>query len=101
MLPEHFPPHQTVYRDGTWEILNHHLVMLDRESSHAVLPTHGSTSSRSISPVHSVCDIPGTAGVVLAAIYDALRITKQKLTDQRFFVSWQRIGRKGHRGTHQ
>ena len=38
MLPEHFPPHQTAYRwftrfrdDGTWEILNHHLVMLDRE----------------------------------------------------------------------
>ena len=38
MLPEHFPPHQTVYRwftrfrdDGTWESLNHHLVMQDRE----------------------------------------------------------------------
>jgi transposase len=37
MLPEHFPPHQTAYRwltrfrdDGTWEILNHHLIMLDR-----------------------------------------------------------------------
>ena len=37
MLPRHFPPHQTTYRwftrfrdDGTWEILNHHLVMLDR-----------------------------------------------------------------------
>ena len=37
MLPTHFPPHQTVYRwftrfrdDGTWESLNHHLVMLDR-----------------------------------------------------------------------
>ena len=34
----HFPPHQTIYRwftrfrdDGTWESLNHHLVMLDRE----------------------------------------------------------------------
>ena len=34
----HFPPHQTVYRwfarfrdDGTWESLNHHMVMLDRE----------------------------------------------------------------------
>ena len=38
MLPEHFPPHQTTYRwftrfrdDGTWENLNHRLVMLDRE----------------------------------------------------------------------
>ena len=38
MLPEHFPPHQTAYRwfmrfrdDGTWESLNHQLVMLDRE----------------------------------------------------------------------
>ncbi len=38
LLPEHFPPHQTVYRwfvrfrdDGSWETWNHHLVMLDRE----------------------------------------------------------------------
>ncbi len=38
MLPDCFPPHQTVYgwfaafRDaGVWEALNHHLVMLDRE----------------------------------------------------------------------
>jgi hypothetical protein len=38
MLPAHFLPHQTVYRwftrlrdDGSWERLNHHLVMLDRE----------------------------------------------------------------------
>ena len=38
MLPEHFPPHQTAYRwftrfrdDGTWENLNHRLVMQDRE----------------------------------------------------------------------
>jgi transposase len=37
MLPEHFPPYQTIYRwftrfrdDGTWEVLNHELVMLDR-----------------------------------------------------------------------
>src|SRR6202163_2296204 len=36
-LPQHFPPHQTAYRwftrfrdDGTWQTLNHHLVMLDR-----------------------------------------------------------------------
>jgi transposase len=38
MLPEHFPPHQTVYRwftrlrdDRTWARLNHLLVMRDRE----------------------------------------------------------------------
>ena len=38
MLPEHFPPHQTTYAwfarfrdDGTWQAVNHHLLMLDRE----------------------------------------------------------------------
>lgn len=38
MLPEGFPPSSTVYRwfarfrdDGTWENINHHLVVLDRE----------------------------------------------------------------------
>jgi len=38
MLPEHFPPHQTTYAwfarfrdDGTWQTVNHHLLMLDRE----------------------------------------------------------------------
>lgn len=38
MLPQCFPPRQTVYRwfasfrdNGVWETLNHHLVMLDRE----------------------------------------------------------------------
>ena len=38
MLPESFPPLSTVYRwfarfrdSGTWESINHHLVMLDRE----------------------------------------------------------------------
>ena len=36
MLPEHFPPHQTTYAwfarfrdDGTWQTVNHHLLMLD------------------------------------------------------------------------
>jgi len=45
MLPAHFPPHQTVYRwftrfrdDGTWERLNHHLVMLDPERVGRPLP---------------------------------------------------------------
>jgi putative transposase len=38
MLPEHFPPHQITYAwfarfrdDGTWQAVNHHLLMLDRE----------------------------------------------------------------------
>jgi transposase len=38
MLPDGFPPHSTVYRwfarfrdEGTWETINHHLVMRDRE----------------------------------------------------------------------
>jgi transposase len=38
MLPEHFPPYQTTYAwfarfrdDGTWQAVNHYLLMLDRE----------------------------------------------------------------------
>ena len=38
LLPDSFPPWRTVYRwfarlrdDGTWETINHHLVMRDRE----------------------------------------------------------------------
>ena len=38
MLPKHFPPHQTTYawfarfRDsGTWQAINHNLLILDRE----------------------------------------------------------------------
>ena len=38
LLPKDFPPWATAYRwfarfrdDGTWERINHHLVMLDRE----------------------------------------------------------------------
>ena len=49
MLPTHFPPHQTVDRwvsrfrdDGTWESLNHHLVMLDRvRAGREASPTGG------------------------------------------------------------
>jgi transposase len=40
MLPDSFPPFLTVYRwfarfrdDGTWERINHHLLMMDRERS--------------------------------------------------------------------
>ena len=38
LMPDTFPPWRTVYRwfarlrdDGTWETINHHLVMQDRE----------------------------------------------------------------------
>lgn len=38
LMPDSFPPWRTVYRwfarlrdDGTWETINHHLVMRDRE----------------------------------------------------------------------
>jgi transposase len=56
MLPTHFPPHQTVYRwftrfrdDGTWESLNHHLVMLDRvRASREASPTAGVIDTQSV-----------------------------------------------------
>ena len=38
LMPDTFPPWRTVYRwfawlrnDGTWEVINHHLVMRDRK----------------------------------------------------------------------
>jgi transposase len=56
MLPQHFPPHQTVYRwftrfrdDGTWESLNHYLVMLDRERvGRAASPSAGIIDTQSV-----------------------------------------------------
>jgi putative transposase len=56
MLPTHFPPHQTVYRwftrfrdDGTWESLNHHLVMLDRvHAGREASPTAGVIDTQSV-----------------------------------------------------
>lgn len=56
MLPTHFPPHQTVYRwfsrfrdDGTWESLNHHLVMVDRvHAGREASPTAGVIDTQSV-----------------------------------------------------
>jgi transposase len=56
MLPDSFPPRQTVYgwfarwRDGgVWETLNHHLVMLDRErSGREASPTAAVIDSQSV-----------------------------------------------------
>jgi transposase len=56
MLPKCFPPPSTVYRwfaawrdDGTWEAVNHHLVMLDRErAGRAASPTGAVLDSQSV-----------------------------------------------------
>jgi transposase len=56
MLPENFPPHQTVYRwftrfrdDRTWEKLNHRLVMRDRERvGREASPSAGVIDSQSV-----------------------------------------------------
>jgi transposase len=56
MLPEHFPPHQTAYAwftrfrdDGTWQAVNHHLLMLDRErSGRAATPSAAVIDSQSV-----------------------------------------------------
>jgi putative transposase len=56
MLPEGFPPVSTVYRwfarfrdDGTWETINHHLVMLDRErAGRAASPSAAILDSQSV-----------------------------------------------------
>lgn len=48
MLPDGFPPFLTVYRwfsrfrdDGTWEAINHHLAMEDRERLGRPVPRPG------------------------------------------------------------
>jgi hypothetical protein len=58
LLPKDFPPWSTVYRwfarfrdDGTWERINHHLVMLDRERA-------GRAAGRPTRPVQERCDPP-------------------------------------------
>ena len=56
MLPEHFPPHQTVYRwfarfrdDRTRERLNHLLVVQDRERvGHKASPSAAVIDSQSV-----------------------------------------------------
>jgi transposase len=56
MLPEHFPPHQTAYAwfarfrdDGTWQAVNHHLLMLDRErTGREATPSAGVIDSQSV-----------------------------------------------------
>ena len=61
MLPKCFPPWPTVYRwfarfrdDGTWETINHHLVMLDRErAGREASPTAAVIDSQSVKTTES------------------------------------------------
>lgn len=56
MVPDHFPPWETVYRwfvtlrdAGVWESINHHLVMRDRERvGRGASPTAGVMDSQSV-----------------------------------------------------
>lgn len=61
MLPKEFPPWPTAYRwfarfrdDGTWERINHHLVMLDRERvGREASPTAAVIDSQSVKTTES------------------------------------------------
>jgi len=61
LLPKDFPPWSTVYRwfarfrdDGTWERINHHLVMLDRErAGREASPTAAVIDSQSVKTTES------------------------------------------------
>jgi putative transposase len=61
LLPKDFPPSPTVYRwfarfrdDGTWETINHHLVMLDRERvGRGASPTAAVIDSQSVKTAES------------------------------------------------
>ena len=61
MMPKGFPPWATVYRwfarlreDGTWEVINHHLVMRDRErAGRDASPTAAVIDSQSVKTTES------------------------------------------------
>ena len=61
LLPDSFPPWRTVYRwfarfrdDGTWETINHHLVMRDRErAGRAASPTAAVIDTQSVKTTES------------------------------------------------
>ena len=60
LVPDGFPPWRTVYRwfsrfrdDGTWETINHHLVMRDRER----VGREASPRTPPILPTSSACQI--------------------------------------------
>ena len=61
LLPKDFPPWPTAYRwfarlrdDGTWETINHHLVMLDRErAGREASPTAAVIDSQSVKTTES------------------------------------------------
>jgi len=60
-MPDSFPPWRTVYRwfarlrdDGTWEVINHHLVMRDRErAGREASPTAAVMDSQSVKTTES------------------------------------------------
>lgn len=61
LMPDGFPPWETVYRwfarlrdDGTWEAINHHLVMRDRErAGREASPTAAVVDSQSVKTTES------------------------------------------------
>jgi len=61
LMPDSFPPWRTVYRwfarlrdDGTWETINHHLVMRDRErAGREASPTAAVVDSQSVKTTES------------------------------------------------
>ena len=75
MLPDGFPPHLTVYRwfarfcrDGTWEGINHHLVMQDRERvgreaspSAAIIDSQSAKTAEAGGPRGGACPRAGQA----------------------------------------
>jgi putative transposase len=61
LMPDNFPPWRTIYRwfarlrdDGTWETVNHHLVMRDRErAGREASPTAAVVDSQSVKTTES------------------------------------------------
>ncbi|ABE64900.1 Transposase and inactivated derivatives-like (plasmid) [Nitrobacter hamburgensis X14] len=82
LLPKEFPPYTTVQRyfyrwrdDGTWQKINHHLVMMVREADgREASPTAGVIDSQSVKPTEAGGPRGFDAGIIFGDHANARRV---------------------------